>query len=132
MVFSPACTLNDTEKAVLNESLAHLTTQPVEEPRREPPAPLPPAAQLGPRRLSMMELARLQAKVRDVVVGSEAPEVIRQVAWSMQYGGLKRYPTYMALNIAAKKLREGCWSRPNRMPPNWTFLTAVPGLCGAA
>ena len=25
----------------------------------------------------------------------------------------------MALNIALKKIREGAWSKPNRMPPNW-------------
>lgn len=132
MVFSPACTHTDAEKAVLNEWLTHIASQPVEEPRREPPAPLPPSAQLGPRRLSLIELTRLQAKVRDVVAGSDAPEVMRQVAWSMQFGALRRYPPAMALNIAAKKLREGCWSRPNRMPPNWTFMNAVPGLCGAA
>lgn len=132
MAFSPTCTHTDAEKAVLNEWLTYVASKPVEEPRREPPAPLLPAAQLGPRRLSMIELARLQAKVRDVVAGSDAPEVMRQVAWSMQFGALRRYPPAMALNIAAKKLREGCWSRPNRMPPNWTFLTAVPGLCGAA
>lgn len=132
VTFSPACPLTDTEKSVLNEWLAHLARQPAEEPRREAPAPLPPAAQTGPRRLSMIELARLQAKVRDVVAGSDAPDAIRQVAWSVQYGALRRYPPAMALNIAAKKLREGCWTRPNRMPPNWTFLTAVPGLCGAA
>lgn len=132
MAFSPTCSLTDAERSVLNEWLAHLARQPVEAPRREAPAPLPPAAQVGPRRLSMIELARLQAKVRDVVVGAEAPEVMRQVAWSMQFGALRRYPPAMALNVAAKKLREGCWSRPNKMPPNWTFLAAVPGLCGAA
>lgn len=132
MSFSPSCSLTEVEKSVLNEWITYLASQPVREPKREAPAPLPPAAQVGPRRLSMIELARLQAKVRDVVAGSDAPEVIRQVAWSMQFGALRRFPTYMALNIASKKLREGCWSRPNRMPPNWTFLTAVPELCGAA
>lgn len=132
MTFSPACTHTDAEKSVLNEWLAYMASKPAEAPRREAPAPLPPAAQVGPRRLSMIELARLQAKVRDVVAGNNAPEVMRQVAWSMQFGALRRYPPAMALNIAAKKLREGCWSRPNRMPPNWTFLAAVPGLCGAA
>lgn len=132
MTFSAECSLTGAERSVLNEWLDHLARQPVEVPKREAPAPLPPAAQVGPRRLTMIELARLQAKVRDVVVGRDAPEVIRQVAWSMQYGALRRYPAAMALNIAAKKLREGCWTRPNRMPPNWTFLTAVPGMCGAA
>jgi hypothetical protein len=132
MTFSPTCTHTEAEKSVLNEWLTYMASKPVEAPRREAPTPLPPADQICPRRLSMIELARLQAKVRDVVAGSDAPEVMRQVAWSMQFGALRRYPTAMALNIAAKKLREGCWSRPNRMPPNWTFLAAVPGLCGAA
>jgi hypothetical protein len=42
MAFSPACTLTDTEKAVLNESLAHLATQPVE--KRRSPARIWPGA----------------------------------------------------------------------------------------
>lgn len=133
MEFSPHCQLTDEERLVLCESMARSAAEPVAQQVREPPAPpLQSAALSPPRRLSLIELARLQAKVQDVVVAAEAPEAMRQVAWSIQFGALRRYPVYMALNIAVKKLREGCWSRPNRMPPNWTFLTAVPGLCGAA
>lgn len=132
MTFSADCSLSDTERCVLNEWLKHLSAQPPEPIKRETPAPLPPTAHVGPRRLNLLEVTRLQAKIRDVVIGRDAPEVIRQVAWSMQHGALRRYPVAMALNIAAKKLREGCWTRPNRMPPNWTFLTAVPEMCGAA
>jgi hypothetical protein len=133
MEFSPDCQLTAEERLVICEHLAHSAAAPVAEPVLEAPAPqLPSAALSPPRRLSLIELARLQAKVRDVVAATDAPEAMRQVAWSIQFGALRRYPVYMALNIAAKKLREGCWSRPNRMPPNWTFLTAVPGLCGAA
>jgi len=132
MPFSPGCLLTEEERVVIHESLARSAAMPDAPPPERPAPRIPPVAAAGPRRLSLIELTRLQAKVRDVVVPPEAPEVIRQVAWSMQFGALRRYPVYMALNIAAKKLREGCWSRPNRMPPNWTFLNAVPGLCGAA
>lgn len=132
MGFSPACQLTDEERRVIHEALARAAATPREESPRPVPAPLPPASQVGPRRLSLLELARLQAKIRDVVAAADAPEAIRQVAWSVQFGALKRYPVYLALNVAAKKLRDGCWSRPNRMPPNWTFMNAVPELCGAA
>jgi hypothetical protein len=132
MQFSPGCTLTDEERRVLNESIAHAASQPAEPAKPPAPAPLPPASLAQSRRLNLLELARLQTRVREVVANADAPEAIRQVAWSVQYGALRRYPTAMAVNIAAKKLREGCWSRPNRMPPNWALLTAVPGLCGAA
>jgi hypothetical protein len=132
MAFAPACQLTSEERQVICESLGRAAAAPREETARPSLAPLPLAAQVGPRRLSQLELARLQAKVRDVVVATDAPETIRQVAWSVQFGALKRYPVYLALNVAAKKLREGSWSRPNRMPPNWAFLAALPELCGAA
>jgi len=38
----------------------------------------------------------------------------------------------LAVNIALKKLREGAWTRPNRMPPNWMIAAARPEICSAA
>jgi hypothetical protein len=38
----------------------------------------------------------------------------------------------LAVNIALKKIREGAWSRPNQMPPNWARLSALPETCSAA
>ena len=37
----------------------------------------------------------------------------------MEEGALNRYEIPLAINTALKLVREGRWTRPNRMPPNW-------------
>jgi hypothetical protein len=86
----------------------------------------------GMRRLSPFALARVRQRVLEVVAGSSAPEVLRQVVWAMEEGALRRFETPLALNIALKKIREGAWTRPNRMPPNWSRIAAQPETCNAA
>jgi hypothetical protein len=83
-------------------------------------------------RLSSFALARVRQRVLEVVAGGSAPEVLRQVVWAMEEGALRRFETPLALNIALKKIREGAWTRPNRMPPNWSRLAAQPETCSAA
>ena len=39
---------------------------------------------------------------------------------------------YHALAIACKKIREGAWSTPFRMPVDWSWKRALPELCSAA
>jgi hypothetical protein len=85
-----------------------------------------------PRRLSPLELARARKRVFETVAGNEAQEVLRQVVWAVEEGALRRFEMPLAVNIALKKIREGAWSRPNRMPPNWSRLHAVPETCSAA
>ena len=80
----------------------------------------------GPRRLSVFELARLHRDVHGVTGRDDAPEVVRQVVWSIEEGALRRFSTLHALHIALKKIREGAWTRPNRMPPNWMRVMAAP------
>ena len=54
----------------------------------------------------------------------------------MEEGALRRFEVPLAANIALKKLREGAWTRPNRMPPNWLRVDllrdARPESCVAA
>jgi hypothetical protein len=85
-----------------------------------------------PRRLSPLELARTRKRVLETVAGPEAPEVLRQVVWAVEEGALRRFEMPLAVNIALKKIREGAWSRPNRMPPNWARMLALPETCSAA
>ena len=93
----------------------------------------PASAQpVGPRRLSLFALARSRQRIAEVVTGVQAPELLRQVIWAMEEGALKRFDPPLALNIAVKKIREGAWTRPNRMPPNWSRLAALPETCNAA
>jgi hypothetical protein len=91
----------------------------------------------GPRHLSVLELARARRKILELVPANGAPEVFRQVIWAVEQGALQRFTATMAINIALKKIREGAWVRPHRMPPNWLprearKVNAQPEPCNAA
>jgi hypothetical protein len=91
------------------------------------PRPVGPSASAsGPRELSMFELARLKRDIQSTRGTSESSELLRQVAWSIETGPLKRFATPHAIHIALKKVREGAWTRPNRMPPNWARAISAP------
>jgi len=70
--------------------------------------------------LSTFELARLRRDIQAVTSSATAAALMRQVAWSVEEGALRRFDTLHATRIALKKIREGSWTRPNRMPPNWS------------
>ena len=82
------------------------------------------------RKLSLFEVARLNRELQNTMPASSTPELLRQVIWSIELGALKRFDTRHALHIALKKIREGLWTRPHRMPPNWTHT--APETCRAA
>lgn len=82
-------------------------------------APAPLARNAGPRRLTMFEVARLRQGIQKCAGPAGADELTRQVLWAAEEGALLKFSSTHAINIALKKLREGLWSRPNRMPPNW-------------
>lgn len=86
----------------------------------------------GSRRLSLFALARTRQRVLETVAQGDASEILRQVVWSIEEGALRRFDPPLALNIALKKIREGAWSRPNRMPPNWARISAPTETCSAA
>jgi hypothetical protein len=77
-----------------------------------------------------LDAARLRKRIGEAVPAAAQPEIFRQVLWSVEEGPMRRFATALAINTALKKIREGAWSRPNRMPPNW--LRAVPETCSAA
>lgn len=85
-----------------------------------------------PRRLSVLELARTRKRVGETVPTQATAEVLRQVVWAVEEGALRRFELPLAVNIALKKIREGAWTRPNRMPPNWSRLDARAEACSAA
>jgi hypothetical protein len=73
----------------------------------------------GPRRLSVLEFARVRREILKLVPATAGPELLRQVIWAVEQGALQRFTVTMAVNVALKKIREGAWARPHRMPPNW-------------
>ena len=87
------------------------------------PAAAPPAAAAGdckrPRRLSVFDVARLRHGLQKTASIDRVDELTREVLWSIEAGALRAFGVAHAINIALKKVREGQWSRPHRMPPNW-------------
>ena len=96
------------------------------EPARAQHPVTPAAVVRGPRKLSVFELARLKRDIQSATSSAAAPELMRQVLWSIEEGSLKRFEPAHALHIALKKIREGAWTRPNRMPPNWARAMSAP------
>jgi hypothetical protein len=84
------------------------------------------------RRLSALELARAHRCIIQSVPAAQAPELLRQVIWAVEEGALRRFEVPLAINVALKKIREGAWSRPNRMPSNWARISAPSEACRAA
>ena len=78
------------------------------------------------RKLSLFHVARLKRDIQSATSSTAAPELLRQVVWSIEAGALRRFSPLHAFNIALKKIRAGSWTRPHRMPPNWARSLTTP------
>ena len=116
MQFDPDSRLGPEEQGRVLQFLACVAVDPV---KAQPPVP-PATGHGAPRKLSVFELARLKRDIQAATSAAGAPELMRQVVWSIEAGSLRRFAPLHGLNIALKKIREGAWTRPNRMPPNWS------------
>jgi len=89
----------------------------------------------GPRRLAALDIVKLQKSLRTLAAaaGTE-PNVslMREVLFAVEEGALVRFPAPLAINVALKKIREGVWSIPHRMPPDWGASRALPESCSTA
>lgn len=100
-------------------------------------APIPAAVADGRRSaskrpISPLEAARLRRNLLELLPRPAAGEALREILWSMEEGSLNRYEVPHAINTALKLVREGRWTRPNRMPPNWRGSRAAAETCSAA
>jgi hypothetical protein len=116
MEFDPDSALGAQERGRVLQFLACVAVEPV---RVIQPAPAA-ARTASVRKLSAFELARLKRDIQSATSVEGAAELLRQVIWSIEEGSLQRFSPLHALHIALKKIREGAWTRPHRMPPNWT------------
>jgi hypothetical protein len=90
---------------------------------------------VGPRRLTALEVLKAEKSLRTLAVARSetAPAgLLGEVVFAAEEGALAKYPVPLALNIALKKIREGAWSSPHRMPPDWSLRRALPVHCSAA
>jgi hypothetical protein len=134
--FDPDTKLTPADRGQILAQLAQLAGAKPPKPTQLHSERAAPSDLKGARRLSVLELARARRRILDQVPAVAATEVFRQVIWAVEEGALRRFAATLALNIALKKIREGAWTKPNRMPPHWlpqsTRATAVPEYCGAA
>lgn len=89
----------------------------------------------APRRLPALEIVKLQKSLRTLAAAAgTAPNanLMREVLFAVEEGALVRFPTPLAINVALKKIREGAWSMPHRMPPDWGLCRALPESCSGA
>lgn len=89
----------------------------------------------GPRRLTALEVLKVEKGLRTLAEARmEQPSagLLGEVVFAAEEGALAKYPVPLALNIALKKIREGAWSSPHRMPPDWSLRRALPVPCSAA
>lgn len=86
-------------------------------------------------KLSVLQLVTARARIQKAKGEGDArtvDQLLREVAWSVEEGSLARFETPHALSIACKTIREGRWSTPYRMPPDWQWRRALPELCAGA
>lgn len=95
----------------------------------------PGQAVVRPRRLSTLEVMRVDQGLRTLAAAraqSQPARLLIEVVFAAEEGALARFPVPLALNIALKKIREGAWSSPHRMPLEWGLRRALPVPCNAA
>jgi len=99
-------------------------------------APAPVARLSRPKtQLSVLQLAETRARILKAKGEADSRDVhalLREVAWSVEEGALAKFDASHALSIACKKIREGAWSTPFRMPVDWSWKRAWPELCSSA
>ena len=130
MPFDERTALSPEERGLVLGILAQISASRPGAPSVAPVARV--AGSVKPRRLSPLEAARLRRQLLGLVPAAQIAELFRQVLWSVEEGALRRFETPLAVNIALKKIREGAWTRPNRMPPQWLRGAAAPETCTAA
>ena len=94
-----------------------------------------PSRSKGPRRLAALEIVKLQKSLRTLgsAAGTASPgELMHEILYSVEEGALAKFPAPLAVNVALKKIREGSWTAPRRMPLRWAAQRAVPETCRMA
>jgi DNA-binding Lrp family transcriptional regulator len=132
IAFDPDTTLTPDERGAVLANLEQMANSRIAAPER--PKCVQSAPESPPRRrLSPLEIARARRAIGAAVpTARDAAEALRQVIWAVEEGALRQFQTLKGLNIALKKIREGAWTRPNRMPPNWLRVGTASEVCSAA
>lgn len=120
LIFEAASQLSATEQATLRQVLHIAASQAIPQSVAAARGPTAEATREAARKLTVFELARLRRDLRAITDAQRATELLLEVVWAVEQGALRRFAALHAVRIALKKIREGLWTRPNRMPPNWS------------
>lgn len=122
IVFDPDSRLSEAEQTMVQQLLRAMT-----KPSQNTAVSYKPSTPMGSpcttptRRLALPELARVRHALEKLCSADRQEELMRQIVWSVEQGALSRFTPRFACHIALKKVREGAWTRPNKMPPNWAL-----------
>jgi DNA-binding MarR family transcriptional regulator len=140
--FDTTTALSPQERGYVLQTLALMTqpAPPVTDRMARTSSRVSRATGLPRRPLPVLEVVRVQREIRRVIAATAkgghdtqaVPSLLREVVWSAEEGTLAQFSPAMAVNIALKKIREGAWRTPHRMPPDWQWHRALPELCGTA
>lgn len=115
--------LTPEEREVILMSLRQARLIQIQPAPSHTPARRPPIAAQGPRRLSTVTLAQLRSRLTRHLALKDVPRRLLEITWAVERGNLRKHPVMLAVNIAVKKVREGLWNRPYRMPPDYQLCT---------
>jgi hypothetical protein len=104
-------------------------------PASVPALATPIARPAVPRRLAALDVLRAHKRLWALARARAEPAptgLLGEVVYAIEEGALAKFPVPLALNIALKKIREGAWSCPRGMPPDWRLRRALPVPCSAA
>ncbi len=136
VVFDSDTRLDEQGRAALLQFLQIVAGKPSAVGRNAPVCAASPrvcvALETPPHKLSVIDLARLRHELYCSTPTGRAAELMREIVWAVEQGALRRFTPLHGMRIALKKIREGAWTRPNRMPPNWTRELAHSDLCRSA
>jgi hypothetical protein len=124
--------LTPTDRAHVLSTLDSLArARPGSSPVRAAPAFAPAL----PRRLAALDVVKVRKRLWTLATARTegvSAQLLGEVVFAIEEGALVKFPVPLAVNIALKKIREGAWSSPHRMPPDWTLRRALPVPCSAA
>jgi hypothetical protein len=85
--------------------------------------------------LAVPEIVKLQRSLKTLAAAAgtaPVPGLLREILFAVEEGALTKFPAPLAINVALKKIREGAWSSPHRMPLDWGMRRALPESCSRA
>jgi hypothetical protein len=116
---APTTRLDDGQILWLQDYLSRYANDSQQRPVSALQTKAAPVTKAGARKICTFSLAYLRKQLTQQATAADLDVKFREIVWAVEEGALAKFEPRLAINIALKKLKEGVWTRPNRMPPNW-------------